>query len=553
MQDVGRTIFQDDSCGCKTEWQYLHSTTMQFSAYVANGSGLYFDTRDKYGYFKSYCYEKGDRNSVRYACTHLMPLEAIPPRTYALPYPSTCAIFQGDWFAAAEIYRTWALRQEWSVSARARRSGETASKVRNLALWVWNRGSIEEAARPVEWLADRLGLPVAFDWYWWHRNPYDAEYPRYLPPREGEEAFKSAVRKLKSKGVFTQVYINGMMWDQDDVSWEDGGRQSVVIKEDGEPMSGIFNTYMGHRLAYMCGGGRMFRETIVALAKSIKALGLDGLYLDVIGTACMNACYNPEHGHPLGGGTYQVEGFRKLLGRVHEACPGMPLSSESCGEMYIGLLDAGIMLDPSWERFGYNTKDHQQIIPLFNAVYHGLFPLFGNYALVDAIPPWDPLWPAKAKWKNEKSWNELCPEQFFLEIARTVIWGLQPTVANMKNSHVSDKRFKKEIDFLCHAVQFYYENRDSLLDGRMLPPGEIKADDMKVSFLKRMIFTKEGEEIINKKTVPAVIHSVWLTKDGAKILILANYTSVKRSFCWRDHKSSCKNEIDPHSFMKIAL
>lgn len=49
---------------------------------------------------------------------------------------------------------------------------------------------------------------MAVDWYWWHSNPYDTDYPDFWPPREGVEPFHAAIAHLKGQGIYAQVYIN---------------------------------------------------------------------------------------------------------------------------------------------------------------------------------------------------------------------------------------------------------------------------------------------------------------------------------------------------------
>ena len=112
----------------------------------------------------------------------------------ALPFGGTIRTFRGDWFAAAEIYRRWAWEQPWAKAAFARPQRE----MRNIAIWFWNRGRVEDVEPPVERFAELTSLPVALDWYWWHKIPYDVGYPFFWPPREGAEAFSAAVRRRAS-------------------------------------------------------------------------------------------------------------------------------------------------------------------------------------------------------------------------------------------------------------------------------------------------------------------------------------------------------------------
>ena len=88
--------------------------------------------------------------------------------------------------------------------------------------------------------------------------------------------------------------------------------------------------------------------------------------------ACMSmACYDPAHGHTLGGGNYWWDGFRKLTGQIRDTFgPGSDamLAGEGSAEDWIPLLDDFLTLDPSRER--YAGIGNSEPIPFFQAIYH---------------------------------------------------------------------------------------------------------------------------------------------------------------------------------------
>ena len=222
--------------------------SMQFAAFL-NGKepGIYFDHRDTRHSSKSGRYQITETEQI-YSCIHFIGNSETPAKEYALPYENCIGVFQGGWFEAGQIYKKWALRQSWAVNRRHE------NPLRHIGMWVWNRGLAEEVVPPVLKLQEDSGsIPVALDWYWWHHNPYDTDYPDFWPPREGEEKFKADVAELRKHGIFTQVYVNGMTWDMDGASWKEGGNESVVILRDGNPRAVAFNQFNYHRLGYMCG------------------------------------------------------------------------------------------------------------------------------------------------------------------------------------------------------------------------------------------------------------------------------------------------------------
>lgn len=546
IQNAGKKVFDNPKCESKTYWSHLHTGQMQFCAYIHGKKGLYFDTRDSRHHSKEYGFFKGDGGKRLCEGVYPLPLSPKTMRSRALPYAVSVKPFKGGWYEASQIYREWALTQRWAAGSRMRRSLD------GIAAWVWNRGDSSEAIPPVERLREDLGLPVALDWYWWHRNPYDTEYPRYLPPRDGTAQFKNVLRRLKRQGILSQVYVNGMLRDMDDKSWKDGGLESVIVNKDGTERAKAFNIFMKHRLAFVCGESEGFREKIVGIAKALRSYGLDSLYLDVIGMASGMTCHNPRHKHAPGGGDYQVKGFREMFKQVRKACPGMLLSTESCPEAYMDIIESGIVLAPSEDRFNWSDGSRESI-PLFNAVYHGLFTLFGSYASIDGVPPYDPLWPKEGKWRKELEWHKLCPDQFPLEISRCVTWGMQPTLVNLRMSQIERPDLREYYEFFVNAARFYHAHRDALLRGRMLAPGELAVKSAKVKILQRFVFTKEGEHKIVVRESPGMLHSRWETPDGRRLLILANFGRKKLDCRWSGDGDAIDATVEARSFKAIEM
>ena len=517
--------------------------SMLCSALLNRGiDSVYFDHRDVRHSAKYVVYEVKD-SVFTFGCIHAPACKDEPPAEYELPYVNSIAFFRGGWFEAAQIYRQWALHQFWAE----RRRGRT-NPLEKIALWVWNRGGAAEVVPPVLKLQEDLGpeIPAALDWYWWHHNPYDTDYPDFWPPRDGEETFRSVVADLKAHGVFTQVYINALAWDLDTPSYADGGEESVTLTRDGKPYAIAFNSYTHHRLGYMCGEAPTFHDRIAALVKKLHDSGLAGQYLDQVAVAAYRQCYNPHHSHGLGASAENVEGYRKLLTRLIEENPGWPLTSEGCNEAFMDLLDGGIACTAlSGERMGLPPE--KEFVPFFQAVYHDNFAVFGNYAMPDAIPPWDPCWPDEDRWKKEEPWHRLFPDQFFLEMARGCVWGIQPMVCNLSEKVRTDPEFAEEYRFILDTARFYHANRDLLFRGTMLSPAGFECAEKTVGFLVRTIYTKTRQETARK--LPAILHSCWRAPSGERALILANYTGTEQNWKY----GSLEGTLKPRSYARIAL
>ncbi|MBT7056334.1 MAG: hypothetical protein HN976_14690 [Lentisphaerae bacterium] len=508
---------------------YPGSMSMQCLGWQEEGRGLYLDSHDTEGWSKTWKVSGEADGGARFQIWHLAPREKRPDGAFAVPYPISLGSFDGSWFDLGCIYRRWAL-----TTSRASRGPDERreSYVGDLACWGWNRGRITDVCPPVKELARRIGLPVALDWYWWHKHGYDTEYPDYFPPREGRDAFMAAVRDLQAHEVRTQVYTNGVGYDLDGASWLPDGPDCVIQKEDGELKAVAYNTYTKHRLAHGCGASALWRGKVFEVVRQAHALGLDGLYIDMVSNvAGADPCFNPRHGHALGGGHYQVEGFRKMWQTLRDAYPSFVLSTEAPSEVFMDLIDAFITINTSNERLG---SSHEPI-QLWNAVYHGRAVCFGNYALPDGIPPFDELWPQEYRrtLDQEQDWQALCPDQFAIELARTVVGGMQPMVANLKMTHLESPIYAQDMAFLVEVSRFYHSHREWLLWGEMLPPGELQCPDVAVQFLQRMIFTAPGQEKLITKNEPGVLYSAWRAPSGEALAVLSNYTREAQSVGYR--------------------
>jgi len=319
-----------------------------------------------------------------------------------------------------------------------------------------------------------------------------------------------------------------MSWDRDEPRWETVGRECTTVLRDGEYWGHIYNTWMNRKLMHTCGAAEGWHRQALITAEGAAALGLDGLYMDQIAiVGGIFPCYSTEHGHVPGGGSYGVQGFRELFGKVRERHPGLVISSESVHEVYQDLLECCITLQTSWEASrGEAGCRGTTLVPLFHAIYHGHAVVFGNYSHIDGITPWDEKWPQEARPApdEEKQWHKLCPDQFALDMARTVACGCQPLCTNLTAAHLQNPELEASVQFFLDISAFYHAHREWLLWGEMLSPGTLNCETVGVSCIARTIFTPPSDITPFEVKRPAVLHSAWRSPDGKAALCLFNYT-----------------------------
>nr|HPJ99918.1 DUF6259 domain-containing protein [Candidatus Hydrogenedentota bacterium] len=517
-------------------WEYPGMLSLQCLAYCQdNGPGLYISTDDADAFAKRFCAFGGAENRAGVEVVHLPQAASDGANRYEPEYRVWLGAFVGDWFTAAERYRVWALQQPWAQHARLK-TGQVEDWATETALWVWNRGRSNQVLTPARALQERTGLPVSVFWHWWHGCPYDIGFPEYFPPREGAEPFREAVKSAKDAGVNAMVYMNQRLWGMTTESWVAEGAERFAVKgPDGQVRPEIYNTFQPAPCAAMCMGTAFWRNTYAGLAEqAINGLGVSAIYMD---QACTSLpCYDPAHGHPIGGGTYWMEGFRSLQDDIRNRCArpsdaggqtNAVLAGEGCGEAWLPYLDLMLSLQVSIER--YAQPGIWEPIPFFHAVYHGYAIFFGNYSSL-TMPPYDDLWPAEFAPKNPlELLDTKFSTQFRLEQARAFVWGQQPTIANFLPAMFEERA--AELTYLVRLAKVRQQGLDYLLHGTMLRPPAIALTEEEIDISRLSIYAGQQDALKQyRKAIPRVLASAWQAGDGRVAIVLANLTGEPQQF-----------------------
>ena len=514
----------------RMEWEYPGMLSLQCLAYYQeNGPGLYLSADDADAFAKRFCAFGGAGNQAGLEVVHLPQAASDAVNRYEPAYRVALGAFVGDWFTAAERYRGWALEQPWAQHARLK-TGLVEDWATETALWVWNRGRSTQVLDPARALQERTGLPVSVFWHWWHGCPYDIGFPEYFPPREGAEPFREAVKSARDAGVNAMVYMNQRLWGMTTESWVAEGAERFAVKgPDGQVHPEIYNTFEPAPCAAMCMGTAFWRNTYAGLAEqAVNGLGVSAIYMD---QACTSLpCYDPAHGHPIGGGTYWIDGFRNLQDDIRKRCAvqadagdptGVVLAGEGCGEAWLPYLDLMLSLQVSIER--YAQPGIWEPIPFFHAVYHGYAIFFGNYSSL-TMPPYDDLWPAEFAPTNplELLDTKFSP-QFRLEQARAFVWGQQPTIANFLPAMFEERA--AELTYLIRLAKVRQQGLDYLLHGTMLRPPAIALTEEEIDISRLSIYAGQQDALKQyRKACPRVLASAWQAHDGSVAIVLANLT-----------------------------
>jgi hypothetical protein len=390
--------------------------TMQFMGYSRGPRTFYLGTHDAALTTKDLAFTPprttgGGVSPARFGVTTYPEGMGTAGNDFAPNYHTVIGVLDGDWYDAACLYAQWARRQAWATTPPAGASSEPRTK-REVHAWLamqFPAKPPDEWADVAERLTARLGVKIGVHFYNWHTTDFDVNYPDYFPARQG---FAGLVKRLRRSGIVTMPYINGRLWDINAESWHARGAVRFAAKQSAERLNPkTLLPYLeeygsGAKLAPMCPATSFWRRTVVEICRRIvEDLGCDGIYIDQVGAERAELCFDPNHGHPLGGGGFWLEGYRQMARQLREKLgPGPILTTEANWEGCIA--DYDVLL--SYHRFG------DEMVPMFPAVYAGLARTFGcafnhGHIAANGGEPFARRMGMLFAWGGQLGWGDLSP------------------------------------------------------------------------------------------------------------------------------------------------
>ncbi len=375
-----------------------------------NNIGLYIGFHDPAGSRKNIeCLAAGKKEdyawpeTVSFWSTSFAENTFEPNNEHKVGGKAVLQTVRNDWYDGARIYRDWARKEAtWYPREKMDENGRTDTPqwFKEQCLWAMHRVDPEEMVPAMRKFRDAFGVPAAVHWYYWHKNPYDNDYPHFFP-RDG---FKAAVEAMQKDGdIFIMPYVNGLLWDSRDRGLEDwlytkeglpgtvqGEKGNVDLHAYGSKESDGSDVLLAHMCPATPVWQRKVRENVFRL---MNENGTKAVYVDQIGAAIPELCFDRSHGHPLGGGHWWADGYRTMLDAIrrdmqnpdladHPLCDTVKerlqknpnalreraITTECTGETSLSIVD------------GYLTWHHQleNQVPAFVAVYGGAVQMIGR-------------------------------------------------------------------------------------------------------------------------------------------------------------------------------
>jgi len=360
------------------------------TAFFRSETGLYFAAHDSQSRIKTLTVAKD--NTVSF----VTPVEnaGVPGCAAEGPrFEVTVAAICGDWWAAAKLYRAWALTAPWTARGRILDRTDYPRRLAEIPLWINTHADPCEASNT---MARAKGLfpnhAVGLHWHLWQHSGHDVNYPEYFPEQPGTRECLAFCRNV---GTEAMPYANGRLWSTNLVSYT-LVRHLAMQRENGQP---YVERYGGLTppMSPMCPATAAWDVVVNDIAARVLDLGAGSLFLDQIGACAGRPCYSPSHGHPIGGGVWYFDGYQSLLTKAHAlySRKGAFLTTEGSGEQWMNVIDGYLQV----------TQRTPEDVPFFHAVYSGYTTYFCSPE--NHEDDLDSFWAAQARelvWGQSLGW-----------------------------------------------------------------------------------------------------------------------------------------------------
>jgi uncharacterized protein (TIGR03437 family) len=479
---------------------------MQFLAYFDPNSGFYFASDDSQGYAKDLYWGKSSSPAGDFTINmDYFPIQK-PADTVSLPYNLIVGATQGDWYAPADMYRSWASQQQWAQQSRVKQVPawlHDLPVIRNTCAHGCGSGQPDQpyAYAVTEWKQSQqaLGVPALGELWGWEQFGEWA-YGDYFPPQEGWNSFDAMIQAMPSGRL--HVLPSALYLDTGTSLFKSGAMAaSAMLDQAGNARTqpGAATT-PGDMWAFMDVSTDPWRQYIVGVYQTLAQHGVDLIQFDSSMEAGPQFCFNPAHAHPPGiGGNWQTLAWIDLMQRtaiaVAAANPDTALSAEEPAEVYLPYI--AVHHGSAIDQFEGGPQDYKEPVPLFQYVYHDsiLFKdFFGPPALDGSF--------FRLALARDLTWGQIPDYQIPI--------GYTPALESMAEAYLKDAISARTT----YAQKF-------LVDGVMLPAPQLSVPLTQVSLGGNQNATGQ---------YPSILESAWRAGDGSVGIVMTNISSAGVTF-----------------------
>ncbi len=337
--------------------------TMQFGAHYDQKGGVYFGAEDPEAQAKLFTIE-GKFGQLATSWRWYVGNHGKGGNSFSTSGWAAVEGFDGDWFDAGRIYKRW-LEREAPWFPKLGRPDSPQWYKENTAI-------VQGFGQFLDDFVSYFGLPFIY-----HDNDWDkigggsAMGP--WPTAVAKDNYRSEVEARQRKGISTRSYMNYRIWSQSDPAYQQIGQSSAAKNPDGslgstEEYAAVGGAPGLH--AVMCPAAPAYQANRGALLEYMANQGIGVIYMDQMGAGEPVLCFDPTHGHSLGGGESwmkegywkYVPGFRQKLKSAH---PELAMDTEDMAEPVANLVDGFL----PWRTFAVSPGATP--VPLFLSIYGG--------------------------------------------------------------------------------------------------------------------------------------------------------------------------------------
>ncbi|MHB9033304.1 MAG: DUF6259 domain-containing protein [Anaerolineae bacterium] len=542
---------QDLSPDCPHTWQmvpengtpmhYPGLTHAQFLAFYGAQAGLLLQARDAEGYLKLIkAVHRGHGLRLGFANMGDWPHQG----ERMMPYEFALGSFTGDWYDAADLYRSWSLQQPWAKPLSQRRDipDWLLDSPPHVIVRIQGKLDAGPAEPNKEFLPYRkivpLLEPLAKAWNtplvpvimsWERPGPWI--YPDCFPPAGGDASLLEFSQMARERGWHVGTFCNGTRWvtghywsdyHGDAYFQEHKGLDSVSLTHTGEPWHEFWDVTWRPSYA-CCSAADLTRSTAREFYQHMIDGGLDWIqFFDQNVGAAAFACYAENHGHLPEPGRWMGQAMHNLTQELH-------LLEEQAAQATGGKRRVVLSVEAPCNE--YNLQDFticdvrvvpeghvhwsSRWIPLYHYLYHECILIQGGFGM-GPEPHHMPIRTAYNLVVGEIPGAVLTGDGRLLNYD-TENWAPWEPYIGSNAEAVESLR--------AATVLRRGPAKDWLVYGQMQRPAQIDGIE---------VIEWEWHSKINR--IPAVFQGAWRAPDGRFALVLTNWTDEERVITVRDQR-----------------
>ena len=361
----------------------------QFACLYDDRGGFYLAAEDAQGHAKRIGVERLSNALAMQVRRMGFSKEDDQPYDVAIAAFTSADSSPADWHDAADIYKRWALRQQWCAVPLARRADlptwmkDAPAMVRFNREWLAQPDNIRAWMKDY-WLKTFPSAPLVMAYWGWEKRG-NWVTPDYFPVHPSKAAFESLVRDMRKLGGHAFPWPSGYHWTltydkKPDGSfvWDDRARFAsyaephAIRDRDGKMYTRAPFWLRGGNCACLCGGDpwtiRWWNEEV---CRPLVDMGCEMIQVDQVVGGAFPPCWNRNHPHAPGEGPWKTDCFREQLVSMAAAMKAVEPDSIVCFE------------EPN-EHFNHiiGIQDYRDCelknewASVFNYIYHEFVPCF---------------------------------------------------------------------------------------------------------------------------------------------------------------------------------